>query len=96
MGLPKMLYLAMLGVGWQAKRHKIPSSVACSTIDIAQMSLDLCQKDARATIQFARLVLSGPSNLRCVTAKLPGPVAEACFRLINLLEYLADLEAKGL
>ena len=64
-------------------------------IDIAQKSLDLCQQDERATIWFARLVLSGPGNLRYATAKLPGPVAEACWRLINLLEYLADLDAPG-
>ena len=41
---------------------------------------------------FARLVLSRPINLRDVTAKLPVPVAEAYWRLINLLEYLADLD----
>ena len=33
MGLPEELYFAMLGVGWQAKRHKIPGPLARTMID---------------------------------------------------------------
>ena len=38
MGLPEELYFAMLGVGYEAKRHKIPS-LARTTIDVAEKSL---------------------------------------------------------
>ena len=44
-GLPKELYFAMLGVGWQAKRHKLPGPLARTMIDVAQKSLDLWQQD---------------------------------------------------
>ena len=92
MGLPEELFCAMLEVGHCAHRHKIPGPLAHTMIDIAQKSLELWRQDERTAIMFARLVLSRPINLRDVTAKLPVPVAEACWRLINLLEYLADLD----
>lgn len=46
-------------------------------IDTAQKSLGLWQQDEGAAVQFARLVLSGPSSLRYDTAKLPELIAEA-------------------
>ena len=92
MGLPEELYSAMLEVSHCARRHKIPGPLAHTMIDIAQNSLELWRQDERTAIVFAHLVLSRPINLRDVTAKLPVPVAEACWRLMNLLEYLADLD----
>ena len=78
MGLPEELYRAMLEVGHCARRHKIPCPLAHTMIDIAQ-SLELWRQDERTAIMFARLVLSRPINLRDVTAKVPVPVAEACW-----------------
>ena len=92
MGLPEELYCAMLEVGHSARRHKIPGPLAHTMIDIARKSLELWRQDERTAIMLAHLVLSRPINLRDVTAKLPVPVAEACWRLINLFEYLADLD----
>ena len=95
MGLPEELYIAMLGVGYQAKWHKIPGPLAGTMIDVVQKSLELWRQDERAVIWIARLMIgSRPSNLRNCTAELSGPVAEACWRLINLLEYLADLDGE--
>lgn len=42
-------------------------------------------------MRFASLVLSRAKNLRVTTVKLPEPVALTCWRLISLLEYLANL-----
>ena len=92
MGLPEELYSAMLEVSHCARRHKIPGPLAHTMIDIAQKSLELWRQDDQMAIMFARLVLSQLINLRDVTAKLHVPVTEACLRLINLLEYLADLD----
>ena len=94
MGLPEELYHAMLGVGYQAKRHKIPGPLAGTMIDVAQKSLDLWRRDERAAFRFASLVMTRPSMLRNTVAKLPWPVAEACWRLINLLEYRAGLDGE--
>ena len=90
MSLPDELHFAMLGVGWQAKRHKISDPVARTMIDVAQKSLDLWRRDERVAFRFVRLVMARPSMIRNGVAKLPWPVAEACWRLINLLEYPAD------
>ena len=79
----------MLEVGHCARRHKIPDPLAHTMIDIAH---EFWRQDERTAIMFARLVPSRPINLRDVTAKLPVPVAEACWRLINVLQYLADLD----
>lgn len=91
MGLPEELYIAMLEVGHCARRHKIPSPLAYALIDSAQKSLDLWQRDEKAAMRFAALVLAGPTNLRATTGQLPEPAASACWRLIGLLEYLASL-----
>ena len=92
MGLPEELYSAMLEIGFCAQRHKIPGPLAHTMIDIAQKSLDVWRRDERAAIKFAALVLSGPTDLRAATGKLQAPqVCAACWRLIGLLEYLAEL-----
>ena len=59
MGLPEELYFAMLGVGWQAKRHKIPDPLARCLIDTAQESLDLWQQDEQAAIRFSAMCYQG-------------------------------------
>ena len=84
------LYLAMLEVGHAAVRHKVPGPLAQTMIDIAQKSLELWRRDEKTAMRIAEGVLV--SNLRYVTAKLPGPVAEAYRRLFNLLEFLAALD----
>jgi len=91
MGHPEELYIAMLEVGHCARHHKIPGPLAYALIDSAQKSLDLWQRDEKAAMRFAALVLAGPSNLRATTGQLPEPVASACWRLVGLLEYLASL-----
>jgi hypothetical protein len=92
MGLPEELYFAMLEVGHCARRHKIPGPLAHTMIDVAQKSLELWRQDERAAMRFAAMVLAGPTNLRETTGQLPELVAEACWRLIGLLEYLASLD----
>ena len=42
-------------------------------------------------MHFAAMVLAGPTDLREATGQLPVPVAEACLRLLELVEYLATL-----
>ena len=89
MGLPEELYFAMLEVGHCARRHKIPGPLAHTMVDTAQKSLELWRDDERTMVRFARKVLAGPTDLRVTTGQLPEPVAEACWRLVRLLEYLA-------
>ena len=79
--------------GWMAGQTA-PDPLARTMIDVIQKSLVLCRRDERAAFCFARLVISRPSIIRNGVAKLPWPVAEACWRLINLLEYLADLDGE--
>ena len=90
MGLPEELYSAMLDLGHCARRHKIPGPLARTMVDVAQKCLELWRRDERAAKRFATGVLSGPTNLRVSTGQLPEPVASACWRLIRLLEYLAQ------
>jgi hypothetical protein len=90
MGLPEELYCAMLEVGYCARRHKIPGPLAKTMIDVAHTSLDLWRRDEKAAARFASMVLSGPTNLRTPTGQLPEDCALACWRLITLLEYIAD------
>ena len=52
----------MLGVGWQAKRHKIPGPLARTMIDTEEKCLELWQQDERAAIRFAAGVLAGPTS----------------------------------
>jgi hypothetical protein len=40
--------------------------------------------------EFARQMLREPNILRSTTGQLPEHVASACWRLIDLLEYIAD------
>jgi hypothetical protein len=93
MGLPEELYFAMLEVGHCARRHKIPGPLAHTMIDIAQESIELWRRDERAARRFATGVLSGLTNLRETVAtqqQLPEPVASACWRLLGLVEYMAQ------
>ena len=39
---------------------------------------------------FGSGVLSGPTDLRIVTAELPEHTAQACWRLLDLLESITD------
>ena len=91
-GLPEELYCAMVEVGAVACRHKVPGPLACTMTDVAQKSFDLWKRDEKAAMRFVAMVLSVPTNLRATTGWLPEPVCEACWRLIELLEYLASLD----
>jgi len=84
------LYFALLEVGYCARRQRIPDPLASTLINIAQCSLELWRRDEQAVMRFARRVLSGPTNLRETTGRLPKPVASACLRLLKLLEALSD------
>ena len=86
------LYSVMVEVGYCARRNKIPGPLAHTMIDGAYKSLDLWRRDERASMQFASMVLSGPTNLRVTTGQLPEPARTACWRLIGLLEYMASLD----
>ena len=90
MGLPEELYFAMLEVGHCARRHKIPGPLASTMMDVAHKSLELWRRDEKAAMRGAALVLAGPTGLREATGQLPEPVAETCWRLICLLEYMAS------
>ena len=87
MGLQEEVYTAMLEVGYSAKREKIPGPIAHTMIDVAQRSLEHWRADSKALETFAIKVLSGPTNLRVSTG---GLTCDACWRLIRLLEYIAE------
>jgi len=91
MGLPEELYFALLEVGHCARRCKIPGSIVDTMISTSQDLLEIWRRDEKTAIRFATLVLAGKTNLRATTAKLPEPVASACWRLLGLLEYMATL-----
>ena len=89
------LYNAMLDAGLTARRFKVPGPLAHTVIDIVQNLLELLRRDVKTAVRFAAGMLTGPTNLsllRNTTGQLPEPVASACWRLIGLLEYLADLD----
>ena len=90
MGLPEELYFAMLEVGCCARRHKIPGPLPRTMVDVARRSLELWRRDEKAAMRFAALALAGPTNLRVTTGQLPEDCALACWRMHELLEYLAD------
>ena len=92
MGLPEELFSVMLEVCLCARRHKIPGPLAHTMVDTAQKSLELWRDDERTMVRFARKVLAGPTDLRVTTGQLPEPVAEACWRLVKLVEYVASLD----
>ena len=83
--------MGLLEVGHCARHHKIPGSLANAMIDSAQKSLNLWRQDEKAAMHFAAIVLAGKTNLLAMTGQLPEPVASACWRLFELLEYLASL-----
>lgn len=89
MGLAEELYYAMLDVGYTAKRYKIPE-LPEHMISTARKCLPIWREKEHTLPLFARQVLRIPNNLRTSTAQLPEPVAAACWRLIALLEYIAD------
>lgn len=84
------LHTALLNVWAQARREKVPGPLARTMLDISYKVLDLCQCDERCAAHFASMVLSGPTNLRETTGRLPPNTAHACWRLIALLEYLSN------
>ena len=86
------VYNAMLEVGHTACRHKIPGPLAHTMIGVAQKSLELWRLDEKTAMRFAAGVLTGLTNLRATTGQLHGHAASACWRLIGLQKYLADLD----
>jgi len=88
MGLPEELYGEMLEVGHTASRHNIPDPLP-ELVGVAGRLLEVWRSDERTMVLFASMALAGPTNLRVTTGLLPEPVAEACWRLIRLLEYIA-------
>jgi hypothetical protein len=92
MGLAEELYCAMLEVGYAARIHckKYPE-LAKFMLHSAPKCLPFWRENEHAMGDFARQVLRGPINLRATTGQLPFPVASACWRLITLLEYIADV-----
>ena len=89
------LYNAMLDAGHTDGRHEISGRLAHTMIDITQNTLELWRRDEKTAVRFAAGMLTGPTNLlslRNTTVQLPEPVASACWRLIWLLDYLADLD----
>ena len=86
------LYLAMLEAGHVANRHKISGPLAHTMIVFAQKSLELWRRDEKTAMRFAAGAVAGPTNLQATPGQLLEPVASACWRLIGLLEYLADLD----
>ncbi len=91
MGLPEELYYKMLEVGWWAKREKIPGPLRHTMRRVAQESLEDWREDLSNMKLFATKMLSGPTNLRVTTAQLDTMTCDACWRLIELLEYIAGI-----
>ena len=89
--LAEELYFALLDVSAAARRDKIPGP-ARALQGVAHRTLELFWRDERAAGRFAALVLKGDAaSLRRATGSLPDQSRRACWRLIGLLEYLAEI-----
>lgn len=90
MGIPEELYFAMLEVGYCARRYAL-HDLSRSMIDTAHRSLEIWRSDEKEAMRTSARILSGKANiLRETTGQLPEPLASACWRLIELMEYLAS------
>ena len=89
--LAEELYFALLDVSAAARRDRIPGPLARTLLDAAHRCLELFRRDERAAGHFARMVLKDDAAaLRRATGQLPERSRRACWRLIGLLEYLAE------
>ena len=83
------IYHAMSDIEAVARREKVPGPLGRTMLDVSGSLLDLCERAERVAVSFAFMVLNGPTNLRATTAGLPEDTS--CWRLIGLLEYLANI-----
>ena len=85
------LYYALQDVALAARRDKIPGPLARPLLAVAHMTLELFRRDQAAAGRFAAMVLNGPTNLRATMGQVSEDTVRACFRLIRLLEHLAEI-----
>ena len=86
------LYFALLDVGAAARRDRIPGPLVRTMLDVAHKSLELFRRDERAAGRFAALVLKDDAaSLRRASRQLPDLSRRACWRLVAVLEYLAEI-----
>ena len=90
--LVEELYFALLDVSAAACCDKIPGPLADTLLDVAHRMLELFRLDERAAGRFTALVLKGDAaDLRRATGQLPDSSCRTCWRLITVLEYLAEI-----
>ena len=87
------LWSAMHGVAAAAKHDKIPGGLN-EFGKIANRSLELWRKDPASMKKFALRVLDGPADLRKALSQLPEKTATACWRLLDLLQYVGATELR--
>ena len=87
--LVKDVWFAMWEVQTHARREKMPGP--CRDLGkLANRCFEVWLMRPGALETFARGVLSGPTDLRATTGQLPAGLADACWRLITLLEQIRD------
>lgn len=82
------VYMAMLEIGHSAKRDNVPGPLSETMLDTARQSLDMWRSDHSLLQIFARILLRNPSGLKEATSNLPERTRNACWRLLNLLQYV--------
>ena len=88
MTLVDELYCAMVEVSNCAKRDKLTLNL----IDIAHRAVNLGRQDEKLLFRFASIVISLSTNFRAATSQLPEETANACWRLMDLIEYIASFD----
>ena len=80
---------AMWQVQYAARYDNVPGSLR-NFGKIANRNFEIWFTPHGVQKAFASGVLSGPTDLRIVTAELPEHTAQACWRLLDLLESITD------
>jgi len=88
--LVKDFLTAMWEVQYAAWYENVPSSLR-DFGKIANQNFEIWFTRHCGLKAFASGVLSGPTDLRIVTAELPKHTAQACWRLLDLLESIMQI-----
>ena len=94
MTLVDELYCAMVEVSNCAKRDKLKLNL----IDVAQRAVDLGRRDEKLLFRFASVVIALFAtefpNFRVATRQLPKDTANAYWRLMDLIKYIASFDGE--
>ena len=85
------LYFAMLEVGKCAQEEQVPGPLAETMLCVAKRCCTYWAMDPKLIHDFAKVILTGPTDLKSATYNLPPLTGQACWRLIDLLDAVATL-----